>query len=285
MTLMPTVPILFVRYAPGACGTFLIALLSASNQTCCWDPTVDAAKESKDFPDIFLQWFKQKFTHNLQDHLKHEPHHPYKIDFFSAKHPRGDDITVTSFLHMLKDRDDIFFLQNIQQNKKTMLRLNKSIIPKFGYGNDVINIHIDPASQKWLHRTRYVKLFGHDGDNYQLKEHHPEYLQAKNYTLRFHNPYLVQESHYKFMKNYVICDPTVELMRDRSRIINDPSNSQCRQHWINLSQLINIESAVNTVMALADTLQFTLDINLVDKCCRHYHDTNVAPILECLQRC
>ena len=118
MTLMPTVPILFVRYAPGACGTFLIALLSASNQTCCWDPTVDAAKESKDFPDIFLQWFKQKFTHNLQDHLKHEPHHPYKIDFFSAKHPRGDDITVTSFLHMLKDRDDIFSCRISNKTKK-----------------------------------------------------------------------------------------------------------------------------------------------------------------------
>ena len=49
--------------------------------------------------------------------------------------------------------------------------------------------------------------------------------------------------------------------------------------------VVSTESAVNTVMALADTLQFTLDINLVDKCCRHYHDTNVAPILECLQRC
>lgn len=282
---MSTVPILFVRYAPGACGTFLISLLSTSNQTCCWEPTVEAAKHSSNFPDIFLHWFKQKFTHDLHNHLKHEPHHPYKIDFFSAKHPRGDDIAVSSFLNMLKDRDDILFLQNIQQNKKTILRLNKSIIPKFGYDNDVINITIDPASQKWLHRTRRIKLFGYDGNNYQLKEHHPEFLQAKNYTLRFHNPYLVKESPYKFLKKHVICDPIVELMRDRSHTIDHPSNHRCRHHWINLSQLLDVKSAIHTVMALADKLQFQLDYNLVDICCQHYHDTNVAPMLEYLERC
>jgi len=272
------IPLVFVRYAPGACGTFLITLLSSSAQAACWNPDLEKAKGDDDFAERFFDWFCQKFTADLDHHLKHEPHHPYKLDFFSAKHPRGDDISGPDFLHLLKDRDDRLLLDNIHQNKKTLLRLNKSIIPEFGYGNDTINIVIDPDSEKWLHRTRYVKLFGRDQDHYLLKEEHPEYLQAKNYNLRFNNPYLVKESHHRFVKNYVIGDRTVQTMRDRSCIIDHISNQQCRQHWVNLSQLLHIDSATDTVIGLARTLKFDLDRDLIKKCCEHYHRTNVMPM-------
>jgi hypothetical protein len=248
-------------------------------QAACWSPELEQAKTTPDFADRFFTWFQEKFTEDLQHHLKHEPHHPYCMDFFSAKHPRGDDISVTEFLGLLEQRNDKFLLRNIQQNKKTLLRLNKSIVPNFGLGADVINIVIDPASRKWLHRTRYVKLFGRDQEHYLLKEEHPEYLQAKKYATRFNNPYLVKESHHRFIKKYVILDQSVQLMSDAATAAGHSSNDQCQQHWINLSQLLDLESVVDAVMVLAGQLRLDLDKDLISRCCRHYHETNVIPML------
>jgi len=275
-----SIPILFVRYAPGACGTFLLTVLSSSDAVACWCPDLQRQKGTADFPRKFLQWFQSRFTTDLDQHLKHEPHHPYKLDFFSAKYHRGDDIEAQNFLHNLETRDDKHFLHNIKHNILTPLRLNKSVVPKFGLNNKVINIYIDAASKKWLHRTRFIKLFAKDKDGYVLKEQHPDYLAAKNYTTQFNNVYQVTDSHHGFVKRYVINDATVKIMSDRDAIVEHASNRDCSQHWVNLSELLQPQSAAQCMMTLSQALKLDLDKDLVARCCEHYYETNVMPMLK-----
>ena len=85
------IPLLFVRYAPGAAGNFLIAILQTSNKLSCWDTQVENVKGTPQFEDFFKNWFSKCFQADLENHIKYEPHHPYQLDFVSAKHPRGDD--------------------------------------------------------------------------------------------------------------------------------------------------------------------------------------------------
>jgi hypothetical protein len=274
-----SIPIIFVRYAPGACGTFLLTLLSTAPQAACWDPQIQELKNSNNFAQHFLKWFEKKFTHDLQNHLKHEPHHPYKIDFFSAKHPRGNNIDQAEFIELLKQRNDLLLLDNIQQNKNTLLRLNKSVVPDWGCGNPVVNIVIDHSSKKWLHRTRWTKLFGHHDDSFILKEEHPDFLKAKNYNLNFGNQYQVHDTALSFYKKYVVNDPVVQMFRDQQLITQHSSNTQCSQHWIKLGDILNPVVAVDRIQQLADQLQLTVDSSLIQSCYQHYHKTNIQPIL------
>lgn len=274
-----SIPIIFVRYAPGACGTFLLTLLSTAPQAACWDPHVQELKNSNNFAQHFLKWFKKKFTYDLQNHLKHEPHHPYKIDFFSAKHPRGNNIDQTEFIELLKQRNDLLLLNNIQQNKNTLLRLNKSVVPDWGCGNPVVNIVIDHSSKKWLHRARCTKLFGYHDCSFILKEEHPDFLKAKNYNLNFGNKYQVHDTPLSFYKKYVVNDPVVQMFRDQQLITQHSSNAQCAQHWINLGDILNSVVAVDRIQQLADQLQLTVDSSLIKACYQHYYKTNIQPIL------
>lgn len=274
-----SIPIIFVRYAPGACGTFLLTLLSTAPQAACWNPEVQQLKNSNNFHKHFLEWFKQKFTCDLQNHLKHEPHHSYKIDFFSAKHSRGNNITQTQFVDLLNQRNDVLLLNNIQQNIHTLMRLNKSIVPEFGHGMPVVNILIDSSSKKWLHRTRLAKLFGYSDELFFLKEEHPDFLKAKNYNLNFGNQYQVRDTPLKFYKRYVINDSVVQMFQHRQLITQHQSNTLCPQHWINLGDILDATVAVNQIQRLAKQLKLTVDSDLLQDCYRHYHKTNIQPIL------
>lgn len=274
------IPLIFVRYAPGSCGTFLITLLSSSPTTACWATEIEAKKGCKEFPDLFFAWFKKKYTTDLTQHLKHEPHHPYMLDFWSSKYPRGDDTTVEGFIDLITQRNDAFLLQNIQQNKHTLLRLNKSVVPKFGQGNAVINIIVDSDSRKWLHRTRLIKLFGHENGYFVLKEQHPQYLKAKNYRCQFNNPFQIQSTMHGFVKNYVINDRMVHLMSQPWSITQDSSNLTCPQFWINLSQLLTPDTAQIAIQDLASALKIELNQDLIQRCCTHYYNTNVLPLMK-----
>lgn len=272
------IPIVFVRYAPGACGTFLLTVLSSSTQFACWCPELQKIKGTSAFADMFFSWFQTKFTTNLGEHLLHEPHHPYRLDFWSSKYPRGDTIDSNAMIAYLTLRDDQHFLDNIKQRRPTPLRLNKGVVPKFGMQNPVINVVIDPASQRWLNRIRYIKLFEKTQDGFVMKEQHPRYLQAKNLTQRFQNAYMVKTSSYSFIKNHIINEPIVSVMKDRELMIEHESNRYNTHHFINLSCLLDPKTAVDCISELAVMLRADLDHALLTKCCHHYWKTNVQPL-------
>lgn len=271
------IPIIFVRYAPGACGTFLLTLLQTCNNVACWNPDLESCKQNDNFDNLFYNWFITKYTKDLHKHITHEPHHPYKLDFFSAKNPWGNDITEQQFIRLLAQNNDQLFLDNIQQQKYTALRLNKSCVPLFATGSKIINVVIDPASEKWLNRTRWVKLYGKEKDHYIVKEDHPEYIKYKFDLQKFNlrNEYKFKDSWHGFIKRKVINDPVVSLFKDRNSIVEDSSNTTVNNFYINLSDILNKQTGVKTVVNSFKYFGLNVNENLISRCYKHYYDTNI----------
>ena len=276
-----TVPIIFVRYAPGSCGTFVLTLLSTSHKVACWNPDLDPFKGTAEFDTKFLAWFKQKYTSDLKNHhIKYEPLRPYQLDFFSSKHPRGNDIDTDTLIDNLKVRNDHLFLDNINKNKLTAIVLNKPVVPKFGAGNSVVNIFADPNSLKWLHRTRWHKLFGHEDGYWILKEHHPDLIKSKYQQLKFNNSYQVKSSWYSFCKNYIINEDVMKVFKNREEIIKDPSNKSCNQYWIDLSEILNPTVAIDAFKRIFSQMDLEFNESLINECYQHYYKTSIQPILQ-----
>jgi len=276
---MSKIPLLFVRYAPGAAGNFLISILQTSDKLPCWDIQVENSKGTSQFEDTFKNWFSKCFQPDLENHIKHEPHHPYQLDFVSAKHPRGDDFSVEEFIEELKTRQDQLFLNNIRRGQQTVMRLNKPNIPRWGLGNSVINIVVDTLSKKWFYKTRYIKLFGKDSNGWISKENHPDYLVAKFKKIQFHNPYQFQISKFAFLKNFVIGESAILPFYDYNKLLEPSSNQYCTQYKVNLSNLLDPSTNVDTILGLFEQLELGIpNKKLIEWACGYYHQNNIAPI-------
>jgi hypothetical protein len=271
--------LLFVRYAPGACGNFLIALLQSSNQVSHWHLTVENAKKTSDFKKQYIKWFESCFTHDLDNHLKHEPHHPYKLDFISAKHPRGDDLSVDEFINELKIRNDQSFLESIQNNCYTVLRLNKIKVPLYGYGSTIINIILDEQSLPIFYKLRQKKLFGKEENLWIKKEEHPEYLKHKYYKIQFNNPYKFDIDDSTFYNQVVVDKPYTEQFESVDTITNDVSNLECKQIFVNLNDLLSSQ-VFDIVEDVFRQLNLGIpDKELIEQCYQRYYQTNIQPFL------
>lgn len=274
---MKSEQLFFVRYAPGSAGNFLISLLQSTTGLAHWNLSVEQHKNNLQFEKIFTEDFKNNFRNNLNEHIKHEPHHPYQLDFISAKHPRGDDLSFEQFVYELEQRQDPMIGQ-LQNNQRPVLRLNKNLIPKFGQGGSVVNIIIDPSSRKWFNRVRFLKLFGYTNGIGISKENHPLFLQAKYKKIQFDNQYQFEESFYSFVKHRVINDPAIKDFLSADKLLLDPSNKTCKQYNILLSDLLNPNVVENRVCEIANYFDLgPVNIKLVDKCTAHFYNTNVKP--------
>jgi hypothetical protein len=273
------IPLLFVRYAPGSAGNFLISILQTSNKLPCWDIQVENSKSTLQFEEFFKNWFSKCFQPDLENHIKYEPHHPYQLDFVSAKHPRGDDLSVEEFIEELKNRQDQLFLSNIQCQQQTVMRLNKSNVPRWGLGNPIINIVVDSLSKKWFYKIRYIKLFGRDSNGWLSKENHPDYLLAKFKKIQFRNIYHFQISKFALLKNFVIGESAVLPFYDYNKLLEPTSNQHCKQYKVNLSNLLDPSTNVDTILWLFEQLELgEPNKKLIEWACNHYYQYNIAPI-------
>lgn len=273
------IPLLFVRYAPGSAGNFVISILQTSNKLPCWNTQVEQSKGTPQFDECFKNWFSKCFQSNLENHIKYEPHHPYQLDFISAKHPRGDELSAEQFVKELKNRNDQLFLNNIQNHQQTVMRLNKPVVPQWGLGNSIINIVVDKTSKKWFYKTRYIKLFGIDNNEWVSKENHPDYLSAKYKKIQFSNPYRFQMSKFAFLKTFVIGEPAILPFFNYDKLLEPVSNRYCKQYKLPLSDIINPKSNVKLMLNLFDQLDLgTPNKKLIEWACDHYYQNNVAPI-------
>jgi hypothetical protein len=273
------IPLLFVRFAPGSAGNFLISILQTSNKLPCWDIQVENSKGTPQFDDCFKNWFSKCFQSNLEDHIIHEPFHPYQLDFVSNKHPRGDDLSAEEFVEELKNRNDQLFLNNIQSYRQTVLRLNKSVVPQWGLGNSIINIVVDTPSKKWFYKTRYIKLFGKNNNEWISKENHPDYLVGKYKKIQFYNPYRFQISKFAFLKNFVIGEPAILPFYNYDKLLEPISNQYCNQYKLPLSNLLDPSTNVNAILHLFEQLDLgTPNKKLIEWACNHYYQNNIAPI-------
>lgn len=270
--------ILFVRYAPGSCGNFVITMLQMSDQVAHWNPDVEASKHTSQFESRFLQQFKKNFTGDNHNHLKFEPHHPYKIDFFSAKMARGNDIDLEDFVRRITQNGDGLMLESWSKNQFTVLRLNKSCVPRFGEGSHIVNIMIDKASCQWLNRNRSIKLFGKEDGLWISKENHPDFLKYKYPQLPFHNQYRFEQRDFSFLRHHVVNEPVMTLFQSVDSLMEHESNATCQQSFLDLSDILDKHRFRRVLCDLYEKLGIgIINLDLADRCYDHYHETNIKP--------
>jgi hypothetical protein len=275
------VKLLFVRYPPGGAGNFLISLLQIDPQVASWDPELQRSKGTAKFSCNYQSWFAQHFQPDLDNHLKYEPHHPYQLDFVSAKHPRGDELTRTEFVTNLQQRGDKEFLSNIDNNLFTVMRLNKPQIPVWGQEQICVNITVDTAAGSWFRKTRYLKLFGRERDHWISKENHPDFLKAKFKIVHFKNQYEFNMPRNKFYREFVAGEPAILPFYNIDALLAPPSNRSCDQMSIPLSHVLDVEKMIQHLQQIHAIMGLdSVDQGLVRWAHNHYCQTNVIPLLK-----
>lgn len=272
---------LFVRYCPGSCGNFLISMLQTSSKISHWYKDIENSKPTDFYKKIYFEWFKNRFQSDLTYHLKSEPHHPYCLDFVSAKHPRGDELTLSEFLRNIVARNDKIFLNAVKEEKIILLRLNKVVVPRWAENSIIINIFVDPPGYKWLHRIRAIKLFGFENQKFISKENHPDYLKYKYKKILFNNQYKFDMSQMAFLRDHVIGEKTLKIFKSKQSILDDPSNSRARQQiFVNLSDFFQWQYFEKIIIDLFDQLNLgDVKTDIIYQCWNHYYQTNINPIL------
>lgn len=272
--------IIFVRYCPGAAGNFIISLIQLHPGVAHWDINIERHRAQMQDHDL-RAWFHDHFNSDLANHLKHEPHHPYQLDFVSSKYPRGDDISWPEFLQLSHERNDLALAQAMAQRRPVVLRLHKSRIPDWAVAPRIINVIADPASHRWLHRTRLTKLFGFDGTHWISRENDPDFLRHKFRHIQFQNTYRFQRSAFGFIREHVIREPVVDLFKSPDRLLAHDSNRLVPQQFmLNLSSLFDHASFQQMVSDLYTYLELGQpNLDLATQFYQHYWRTNIEPVL------
>jgi hypothetical protein len=159
------------------------------------------------------------------------------------------------------------------------MRLNKTVVPQWGWHNPVINILVDSAAKKWFWMSRYIKLFGQNEQGYISKENHPEFLAAKYKKVWFNNPYQFQMSKFSFLRRFVVGESAIIPFYNYNKLLESETNQFCNQYKINLSELLDPNQGVDIVISLFNQLDLgTPNVELIKWAHDFYYKTNVKPL-------
>ena len=272
-------PLLFVRYTAGSAGRFLVMLLQTSDRLSCWNQQVDAARSTANFDQTYMAWIRDSYRSDLSRHLYHEPKPDCPLhEFFSASHQRGNDIDAPGFVTHLQELGFDYALEAIHNQRPTTVLVHKSQLPTFGVGSSVVNIVVDPASRRWLHRVKFVKGFKFKQGAWITQHQDPDVKLARFGKITFANDYRLPGSQFSVVRNYVINDPNLSMFTDAAAITADPSNQFYQQQFIQLSDLLDYNRLVPALERLFDVLDLgALKTELIRDIWNHYYQTNIAP--------
>lgn len=274
-------PLIFVRYASGAAGRFVSVMLQTSDVVACWEPRLDNLKGTDQFRSEFFTYIQQSFQNDLTQHLYNEPTPQEPVwPWFSATWPRGDNLTVDEFIDQLILHEYQHWLDNISKDRFNLLLLHKSQIPAFALGSKIVNIVIDPAAQKWVHRARYLKIFGEENGRWFSREFLPDLLQKRYAGVErmVDLPDIwLPGSRYSIIKNHVINDQRVRMFEDLDQILEHRSNLCCDQVNIQLSDVLNQQAFLKQMSLIFYMFELgSIDLDLVSQCWQHYYNTNIG---------
>lgn len=272
-------PLLFVRYTAGSAGRFLVMLLQTSHRLSCWRQQVDRARSTAEFEQVYMAWIRDSYRSDLSRHLYHEPKPDCPLhEFFSASHPRGNDIDTLGFVAHLCELGFDYALEAIQNQRLTTVLVHKSQLPRFGTGSTVVNIVVDPASRRWLHRVKFVKGFKFKQGAWITQHEDPDVKLARFGKVTFANDYRLPGSQFSVIRNYVINDPNLSMFTDINTITADSSNQFYQQQFIELSDLLDYNRLVPQLERLFAELNLgTPNFDLIKSIWDHYYQTNIAP--------
>jgi hypothetical protein len=258
---------LMVKFAPGSGGKYLCSLLQLSPDVNPWYAEAHGSDP--------VSWFKSHFSDDFVNWTRNEPAVPYEAGFYSAKHPRGDDISFDQAQTLLKD--DTVFQQHWHNDKLICLILCKPRVPDFVHGRGcVVNLHIDNVtSWKWVNRARLHKQYlQKDPSTWILKQDHPDYCppNVREIARRFNNPNEYQGSYKDFLNRYIVHDHSVQTFVDKNLITDQPGNGQVEQYFVNLSDLLNPNRTARAMAVLCEQMNIRCpDLETIEQISQHYY--------------
>ena len=97
---------------------------------------------------------------------------------------------------------------------------------------------------------------------------------------KFKNQYQFNNSFYGFVKSHVINDPHVLFFKDKSTIVEHPSNNNANHFFVNLSMLLDSKTAVHTIKGIFDYHGFDFNASLIEQCYTHYWHSNIVQFVK-----
>lgn len=246
---------LIIRFAPGAAGNMLSSLLQCSPEVAHWDESQQKIKPKNQW----LNYFQQVFPTDIDKWLYHEPIGRLKWgtrDIFSAKYPRGNELSVTEFLKLEQIHCNKYYHQQKSIGNYLPVFWHKECLPAYFENSFAILIRIDSGSLRWFdhavyHKHHKIVQANRDGVLVQLLENRPDIvIKQFKYNAEF-------EKRWPTFRNFV-----------RERISKNPFRSQYQHpesmpRWhipdlmVNLSELLCKDKILNVYSKTCDFLKIT----------------------------
>lgn len=159
--------LLFVQYAPGAGGRFLIVCCTTSNRVANWLPV--------DLPDP-VEFTTERFCNPIySDHMKTEPKPPYSMGWFTRQYPftRGDNLSRKQAEKLLLT--DEVIANELSHNRFIPEYYGKHYFPKW-FNGKVITLVNDTQSDVWLLERRKRVFYMHKNNIVHKLRYMPNFI-------------------------------------------------------------------------------------------------------------
>lgn len=134
----------------------LISLLQCSPEIAHWDPKCQAQK-----PQVnWLEYFQEVFPVEVHRWVYHEPISRLAWgtrEIFSAKYPRGDDLTAEEFLDLEENVCNKWYHANKNAGRYLPIFWHKKNMPKYFANSKSVIIRLDRKSLRWYDHAVYHK--------------------------------------------------------------------------------------------------------------------------------
>lgn len=149
---------LIIRFAPGAAGNLLASILQCSPEIAHWNVVQQSQKPNNNWID----YFQQIFPAELGRWLYHEPIGQLNWGtrkIFSAKYPRGNNLSIDNFLKQEQIHCNDYYHQQKNSNQYLPIFWHKQHMPEYFSNSKSITIQLDKESVRWFDRAVYHKHY------------------------------------------------------------------------------------------------------------------------------
>jgi hypothetical protein len=223
---------LIIRFPPGAAGNMLASILQCSPEVAHWNQLQQNLKPNNDWTD----YFQKVFTSEISQWLYHEPIGQLRWgtrEIFSAKHPRGDNLSIDEFLHQEQVYCNEYYHEQKKAGRYLPIFWHKETMPIFFQNSRSLIIKLDQPSLRWFDHAVFFKHYkivenNSEGVRVRLLENRPEivpstFLSQNQFEQRWpsfrsfvrekiwKNPHRKQYQHTKSNTNWPIPSLTINL--------------------------------------------------------------------------
>jgi len=149
---------IILQYRPCTGGKFLCAALMTIDAVAHWCESVENKVET------YVAWTHRQWQHNSTHYwLAHEPLHEWNLRFFSRTFPRGEDVTLADYNHLVETSASSYFKKVWNSDKLVLDFIHKSSIPAWWQQSYIIKL--DAKQNCPLHKRLLLsKIYPYDAD-------------------------------------------------------------------------------------------------------------------------